>query len=151
MPAADRYEDCVPGLAFDQGGYRGPVRSACDQVSFPMPDLGPRFDDGRSVVDGLHVGRLLERPVAGAATPALVAIGPSRPQRLQVGGDYQATIGRLVDRLVAQVPPFPLGPPTPQHRLIWAGDQCLSSLQAIAARSRSSASTVRGRVRRRRW
>src|SRR5680860_884639 len=41
-------------------------------------------------------------------------LGPSRPQRLQAGGDYQTAIGRLVDRLVAQVPGRPLGPPTPQ-------------------------------------
>ena len=83
-PVGQVHQHRVAGGAFDEGGDRGLVGLAHDQVAFPMSWHGAVFDFGRPVADHDHrvdeaVGALIGGPVRFAAGPAgAKCLGTSR-------------------------------------------------------------------------
>lgn len=99
----------VTAGAVHQGGDRGLVAASDDQVAFPVTDADAGADDRWPVVDQLG-GR--DEPAASlVGAPTSFAHRPAGPQLLgecAAQAAFPAVVDGLVDRLVADVPAWPV-------------------------------------------
>jgi hypothetical protein len=106
-------QDRVSRLAFHERGDRRALTGPDQQITFPVAELSTRLDDRGPLVDRPQVGQLLQRAIAAASSPTAMPIGPASAQRLAISDHDPTPIDRLIDRLVAHMPPSTSRPTTP--------------------------------------
>lgn len=80
MVTCEPDQDGEPSLAFHQGGDRGPLAGADDQVALPMSGLSARLDSGGPLPDRLDVRGLLQGTLVGPAAAAAMPVGAAGAQ-----------------------------------------------------------------------